>query len=56
MKKAIFSHIHRIVSSTEYITFGVNVEVEKGNKGNEEQEMFLCRDNKIYHLFFHKPV
>lgn len=51
MKKAIFSHIHRIVSS-KYITYGLNVEVGKGNKGNEEQEMFLCRNNKIYHLFF----
>lgn len=47
MKKAIFSHIHRIASSTKYITHGVNVEVEKGNEENEEQEMFLYRNNKI---------
>lgn len=47
MKKAILSHIQRIASSTKYITYGVNVEVEKGNKGNEEQVMFLYRNNKI---------
>lgn len=55
-KKAIFSHIHRILSSTKYITYVMNVEVEKGNKGNEEQKMFLHRNNKIKHLFFHKPI